>query len=343
MDFDLIIVGAGMGAAAALESVSELNLRIAVIDKARSVGGRCATRRTDASPDAPWLDSGAQYFTARSAAFQQHVANWSSSGWLQPWSPRIARLGDNGLIHPSPDQQTRWIAPSGMNQFVRQLLAEHSAQTQIVTSTRITRARLDAGMWQLQDEHAGQWRCKRLLITAPPAQTRDLLGDELATHVPDVHMQPCLAALARTSQPVAFDALFGASSHASIAWAANNLSKLGSAPQAGLWTIHAHPHFSLAQSPPQDAAQQLCAHFAELCELPTKAMELVHHHVWRYARPAQAQFHQTPTVLLTQQLALAGDWMNGGRIEGAWLSGRNAALALYSDRSAARSASSIVG
>jgi len=50
-------------------------------------------------------------------------------------------------------------------------------------------------------------------------------------------------------------------------------------------------------------------------------------HRWRYASGGlenSIRFLSLPNV----GLGLCGDWLNGGRVEGAWLSGFNLALAL---------------
>lgn len=330
MDFDLIIVGAGVAAAAALDALNGRGLRIAVIDKARSAGGRCATRRLDKAENAPWLDSGAQYFTARSPSLQGKVHSWVEQGWLQAWSPRIVRLDNNGGLETSPDDQTRWVSPNGLNRLVRQIMTEPNSNTvQLVSGTRLLGARRDQDYWQLNDHQGAHWRARHLLLSAPPAQARALLGETFAAHVPEIDMHACLAVLLASDEAISFDALFGSHDDGEISWAANNLSKLSANPDSGLWTVHANPHFSAAVSDPAAAAQQLRASFATLCQLNPASFQPVHHHLWRYARPVQAQVHQTSAALLDCNLALAGDWMHGGRIEGAWLSGQAAAQALY--------------
>jgi predicted NAD/FAD-dependent oxidoreductase len=50
-------------------------------------------------------------------------------------------------------------------------------------------------------------------------------------------------------------------------------------------------------------------------------------HRWRYASGGLE--HGVEFLLLPNiDIGLCGDWLNGGRVEGAWLSGFNLALAL---------------
>ena len=330
MDFDLIIVGAGVAAAAALDALNGRHLRIAVIDKAQSAGGRCATRRIAEAENAPWLDSGAQYFTARSPALQGKVLSWEKQNWLRPWSPRIVRLDSHSRLQPSPDQQTRWVSPNGLNRLVRQVMAGHNSNTvQLVTGTRLTRARYTQGQWQLNDHQGASWQARHLLLSTPPEQARALLDQSHAALVPDIDMHACLAVLLGCETAIPFDALFGSHESGAISWAANNLSKLKLNPANGLWSVHANPQFSAALTDPVEAAEHIRETFAALCQLSPDQFQPLHHHLWRYARPVQSHAHPTPAQLLACNLALAGDWMHGGRIEGAWLSGLAAVQALY--------------
>lgn len=79
--------------------------------------------------------------------------------------------------------------------------------------------------------------------------------------------------------------------------------------------------------PKEAVIEQLHGAFAELigCAVPPPSFTLAHR--WLYARPAQA--HQWG-ALADADLGLyaCGDWCLSGRVEGAWLSGQDAARRL---------------
>ncbi|MEG1456502.1 MAG: FAD-dependent oxidoreductase, partial [Comamonas sp.] len=87
------------------------------------------------------------------------------------------------------------------------------------------------------------------------------------------------------------------------------------------WSKH---HLDL---PKEAVTEQLQGAFAELigCTVPAASFTLAHR--WLYARPAAA--HQW-SVLADADLGLyaCGDWCLSGRVEGAWLSGQEAARRL---------------
>jgi renalase len=73
--------------------------------------------------------------------------------------------------------------------------------------------------------------------------------------------------------------------------------------------------------------ERLHGAFAELVDCVVPAPEFTLAHRWLYARPAQA--HEW-TALADAGLGLyaCGDWCLSGRVEGAWLSGQEAARRL---------------
>jgi predicted NAD/FAD-dependent oxidoreductase len=113
-----------------------------------------------------------------------------------------------------------------------------------------------------------------------------------------------------------------------LAWAARDSSKPGRAP-GERWVLHATPEWSeqaLEHEPSAVAAQLLAAFARELGGAlpPTTHVET---HRWRFASPGRPVELAHP-VDLERGLVLAGDWLAGGRIEGAYLSGLAAAEAV---------------
>mgnify|MGYP003336186047 FL=1 len=62
---DVLIIGAGMAGLTAAVELKRAGRRVLVLDKARGVGGRLASRRIDGAT----FDHGAQFITARDPRF----------------------------------------------------------------------------------------------------------------------------------------------------------------------------------------------------------------------------------------------------------------------------------
>jgi renalase len=92
--------------------------------------------------------------------------------------------------------------------------------------------------------------------------------------------------------------------------------------------LHASPAFSTAnaEAPADEIAATLLHRASEMTSHDWTAPEAFFIQRWRYAQPTRAELAPGPTVYRSPApLVVAGDWCAGGRIEGAWLAGRQAA------------------
>ena len=112
-------------------------------------------------------------------------------------------------------------------------------------------------------------------------------------------------------------------------WLARNRSKPGRDEHLDTWVLHATSAWSKQHIDLQKEAviEQLLGDFAELvgCAVPAPSFTLAHR--WLYARPAG---NHEWGALADADLGLyaCGDWCLSGRVEGAWLSGQEAARRL---------------
>jgi predicted NAD/FAD-dependent oxidoreductase len=110
-----------------------------------------------------------------------------------------------------------------------------------------------------------------------------------------------------------------------LSWVARNNAKPERTGQE-VWVIHGQPQWSQdhIDVDPQTIAPQMIAAFIAL---GGKAPAEYAIHRWRYASsdPAyQPRFHCNSE----HGIAYCGDWLHGGRVEGAWLSGHALADAI---------------
>ncbi|PKL95988.1 MAG: FAD-dependent oxidoreductase [Gammaproteobacteria bacterium HGW-Gammaproteobacteria-8] len=316
MNPDVIVIGAGWSGLTAAARMREAGLRVLVLEKSRGPGGRSATRRAEAAQ----FDHGAQYFTARSGAFGRQLQQWRDAGLVAPWRPRLAVLGGHDG-HRDPDATSRYVAVPGMNAICRHLAAELDCRYQ----AEVESLHHDQG-WIVTLTSGELLQAPRLLLTAPPQQAARLLGadDRLHEMLAGVEFAPTLAAMLQFTEPLdpGFDAAF-VNGDSALSWVACDSSKPGRS--GACWVLHAGPDWSSAnlELPPDQIGARLQEAFAALLEQALPELKLLLGHRWRYAlavAPGQQGFQADPD----RSLAIAGDWLSGSRVEGAWTSGRKA-------------------
>lgn len=322
----IAIVGAGIAGAACAARLRQLGHDVAVFDKGRVPGGRMSSKRTMAG----YLDLGAQYFTARSQAFAGQCQQWLDARVVQRWSGRIATY-QHGQLNASPDDTLRFIGIPSMQMPVRQLLAGVALHSNCQVDT----IRLSGNVWRLFAGKGCLGEYKQLVLALPQQQSAQLLTEHRAqdNSLDSLFNQsallPCWAVdlqLASTL-PLAFDGVF-VKQDTQISWLARQSVKAGRCA-AEHWLLHFTPACSeqLLEAEPRELVMQASSALQRIsgqrCFVKTSVV-----HRWRFAQ--QAPDYPVVGIVSRPQLALTlcGDWLKGGRVENAWLSGVQAAEAM---------------
>ncbi len=247
------------------------------------------------------------------------VDAWLTSGVIQRWPARIARF-EHGRLSPSPDERERYVAQPGMN-----ALGKHLARDLLLRcQTRVAPPQREDGHWRLRDEAGGELGLFDAVVIAGPApQAAELLRPQapaFADRAAAVRYDPMWALMARVDDqdPVGFDGVFV--SQPPFRWLARNHSKPGR--QGNSWVAHAGAEWTRAHLdlPAEQAAELLAREFAQMLGIPDERVVPLGAHRWLYslvAQPLDIGALYDPV----QRLAVCGDWCQGARIEGAWLSG----------------------
>ncbi|MFN3166459.1 MAG: NAD(P)/FAD-dependent oxidoreductase [Phycisphaeraceae bacterium] len=324
-DWNVAIIGAGMAGASAGQALAKQGASVAIFDKGRGPGGRCATRRHDAY----CFDHGAQYFTARDPRFRKQVAAWAKSGAAAHWRPRIGQLSAS-QFEPIR-RRDLWVGTPGMAGLSRAMLdgldVRFDAQIRTIERAEERWAVVEAS----GETHIG---FDQLLVTAPAPQVGPLLGDHFSAATDAANnatMLPCWTLMLAFDKQIElpFDAA-KVVSKGPISWLARNSSKPGRSDSGmDCWVVQADHAWSRdhAELSRQQATGSLLSDFATICEacgVPVAGPSHTAAHRWRYALATPDTTHGG-VLNADTGLAVAGDWLSGGRIESAWLSGLLAA------------------
>ena len=305
------VIGAGLSGLSCAHALLQAGHTVHLFDKSRGPSGRMSTRRAE-DAHGPWqCDHGAQYFTARDAAFRAEVARWQQADVADLWDARLASF-DGSAFAPLHTPLERFVGTPRMTSpaaWLVQNLGERagaSARTQWQTTVQRLDRHTDG--WAItsaeQGLHPEQYGAVVLAVPAP--QAAPLLapvspaGAAVAASAP---MRGSWAVVLRYAAPLAmpWEGVF-----------------INTGPET--WLLHASPEWSDAHL--EDSAESVAAALlAAFAALGGPAPLAATAHRWRYAdtEPALTQGSGWSASL---RLGLCGDWLNGGKVEGAWLSGR---------------------
>jgi renalase len=320
----IVIVGAGIAGSLAAHELLGAGHDVVVVDKGHAPGGRVATRTVG---DAVF-DHGAQFLTAKSPRFQRIVDAWCAAGVTRTWfhgSPDLDAPDD-------PDGYPRYHGAPTMRD-----IAEHLAVgLDLRLGTVVEAIDATATGWRLRGSLRDgvtplSLEGEALLLTAPVPQTLALLdagsarlSDPHRAELEAIEYEPTVSVLARphgrpTLPPRGAIRL----DDGPVAWITDN-QVTGASPVPAV-TIHAEADYSRANVDRPDGP--LGRDLVELARphLGTTA-DVAYVHRWRYATPTSQTSEDS--ILDTSHvapLAVAGDGLAGGRIEGAAVSGLDAA------------------
>ncbi len=311
------VIGAGIAGLSCARALDDAGLTVTVFEKSRGTGGRMSTRRRD---EAAW-DHGAQYFTARDPEFRAQVDEWVRQGHAARWEPRVAVLGA-GAQRDASEPPERFVGAPRMTSP-----AAHLAHgLTVLTEHTVARLEPDGEAWRIvTTEHGAHGAFDAIALANPSPQARRLLlpvSPALADSAASVTMQPCWAAMLRYESVISlpFDGAF--INEGPLRWVARNSAKRGRTG-AEAWVLHASAEWSLAhlEAAAEEAGPLLVEAFRALGAPQPAAWSA---HRWRFSlagTPLGVDCLWDPAV----RVGACGDWVLGGRVEGAWLSGRHLA------------------
>lgn len=322
---DVVVVGAGLAGLLAARALGEAGRRVVILDEGQCPGGRLATRDLGGGR----ADSGAQFFTVRSAVFGRRVADWLAAGLVYEWS---RGWSDGSLATTAPDGYPRYAARDGF----RALAATLARGLDVRPATRVVALRLVAGGWRALSATGQPHEARALLLALPPPEALRLLdagGVALPAaeraQLESIRFGPCLCGLfavsgeTRLPEPGALQ-----QTAAAVSWMADNRRK-GISPGERVVTVHAGLEASAARWGDADAdvlawlAGELRPWLAAGATIGAAALER-----WPHAAPLAVLPERCLLSATAAPLVFAGDAFGGPRVEGAALSGWAAAEAL---------------
>ncbi len=325
---DVLIVGAGIAGLTAARALRASGKSVLVLEKSRGFGGRAATRRWEGLP----VDHGAQFFTARSEAFRTQVDEWLRRGVCFEWCRGLHRASGEGPRPPDGDNFPRYACREGMSSLGRDLAGADPAF--VLRETKVVSVRKQGTAWEVGTEDGRVFGGGALIVTAPPPQSAALLptaAPEAAAKLSAIQMAPCLALVARYPRRELPWRGIQAPEHPLLSWIGHDTSKRPDLhPDRSVVVVHASAEFSRQNYDAKEGAlaAQLLTAASRVAGTDLSSPRAFFLQRWRYALGTDEASAGAALFADEAPLVLAGDTLAGGKIEGAWLSGQEAARLL---------------
>ena len=332
---EVLIVGAGIAGLSLARHLRARGVVAEVLERARGVGGRCATRHLEGVA----FDHGVSFLHASDPALMR--ACREGAGDTRSW-PNII-VGDGPGLRPEATrpETSRLAFVGGIHSLPRAL----ARGVRVTLEAKVTALRPCARGFEVQLDNGAVYRAPTVALALAAEQTTTLMTS-LAAAWPALRAvtealgriasSTChaLIALYPNAPALEWEFLLPAAPSPLATLAHESTKRPTGAQTALVFTRRAPPT-------PADAADTTAA-VAVAAEMLRAAGDLLgpwaaapeaqHLHRWRYAQRPPGAGYTGPTHLVHPrggQLALCGDFCGAvGGIEGAWLSGRRLAQAL---------------
>ena len=300
------VIGAGISGLVCARFLRKEGHEVTVLEKSRSLGGRCATRKFGDHV----VDHGLQYFTLRDPEIRKEVEAVAGPELRKLTAP-ILQAEPKGSVYREGEE--RFYLRSGNNRLGR-MLAEG---LEVATETEVPKVEKSWRKWKV----AGR-EFDAVVSCAPWPQSSALLGIKIS----DPGYDPCLTVLleyqvGRAAGEGAY-ARVDASGQDPLAWiACENVKEGRVAEGCTVYVIQASPEYSrqhLEQNP-EYWASDLQVLLEKTWNLDPAKRASVFAHRWRYARRREGA--PSPEDL-PKGFFLCGDSWTDSRLESVWKNGK---------------------
>ena len=320
----IAIIGAGLSGVTLANNLKE-HFEISLFEKSHSPGGRVASRYVE-----PYsFDHGAQYFKVKSKAFKDFISPLLLKNVVAPWYARFVEISDQGITKQIlwDNKNSHYVGVPNNRAFVEHL----SLGLSITLNSRVVEIEKVNQQWMLKAEgDASLGLFDWVVCTMPLEQTQTLLTKINLKYnaISDIKMQACYSLMLgfEEEMDLGFDAAMV--KNETISWISKNSSK----PMR-------EKGFSLLINSTNDWADTHFNHNDDwvIKRMKSTASSIINQDLsnpkfcalkrWKYAN-SKRQGEKPYLIDNANKIGICGDWFLSGRIESAFKSGHQLALAM---------------
>lgn len=308
---NIALIGVGVSGLSFLSFINRKKFNIEIFEKSRGFSGRLSTRRTECGK----FDHGAQFFTIKNNIFKEFLLS-NFSELFKKYEPSI-KYNNHGVLENFANS-THYYFSGGMNSFGKTLGKKFNASlnTKIKSIKKTSKNK-----WQLifDDNYISKGTFDYVVSSAPFDQTRDIYSNNFSFDE-KFAMKPCITLMVgfKTFHDDVYPyQKFHDNSNLDSLFYQNykfNDNKLH------CWVIQAKAQWSInnLELPDEKIISELLSKL-KIIFGPEKP-DFLQLHKWRFASTSKNKF-ENEIASNSANLFAIGDWVSGGRVEGAFISG----------------------
>ena len=314
---DFCVLGSGV-AGSTIASLLSKKYSVHVFDKARGPGGRSSNKRFKNNLS---FDHGVQYISPKSKLFIKYIQKLHKNKILKIWD-------DNHLdftFEKKPFSK-KYIGRKANNDLVKYNLKNIKQSF----ASPIEKIDFKKYFWEITLKDKSKHQFKSLIITCPFPQLKKLAKNYLDKNILKlkVQMQPNITVMLAFKNQRTLPISSIKFNDDILAWAANENSKKRFKSNINLWTLQATLKWSKKTinryKTDKSIMKQLIARFIKLTGFEKNKIIFKRIHGWKYSY----NYEKTPYLSIWNKkinLGVCGDWLNGPKVENAWLSANDLA------------------
>ena len=314
---DFCVLGSGISGSTIANLLSK-KYSVHVFDKAKGPGGRSSNKRIKNNLS---FDHGVQYISPKSRLFTKYIQKLYKNRILKSWD-------DNHLDFTFEKKpfSTKYIGRKANNDLVKYNLKNIKQSF----ASAIEKIDFKKYFWEITLKNKSKHQFKSLIITCPFPQLKKLANNYLDKNILKlkVQMQPNITVMIafKNQKNVPISSI--KFNDDILAWAANENSKKRFKSNLNLWTLQATLKWSKKTinkyKIDKSIMSQLITRFIKLTGFEKKKIIFKKIHGWKYSY----NYKKTPYLSIWNKkinLGVCGDWLNGPKVENAWLSANDLA------------------
>ena len=314
---DFCVLGSGISGSTIANLLSK-KYSVHVFDKARGPGGRSSNKRFKNNLS---FDHGVQYISPKSKLFSKYVKKLHKKKILKIWNENHLDFS-----FERKSSLTKYIGKKANNDLAKYNLKNIKK----TLNSTIKKIKFKNNYWEITLDDKSKHYFKSLILTCPYPQLKKLAKKYLDKKILKlkVNMLPNITVMIAFKNQKNLPISSIKFNDDILAWAANENSKKRFKSKISLWTLQASVMWSKKNinkyKIDKSIMNQLIARFVKLTGFEKNKIIFKKIHGWKYSY----NYKKTRYLSLWNKkynLGVCGDWLNGPKVENAWLSANHLA------------------